>query len=312
MTKFPHRLVVMEDGEIKEIGTAIIYNTDGETTLSDWVKPKDDSKKIPALPLKSALKIGDSKSILVKNMDANSFGYLNNNANNVCSNGQYVGIYSSAFASGHGCEIRKENFLRVCCAFAARRLIQNNWVNHASEYFAPNEFHPDFREYELDSVILSLFENKSNQSSLRNISYDGKKWNVVNQFFFMGRDDIMALADKYNNDECFNDANGDSDRFVYKFIQEHKKEFSQESKAVLDKAIELIEKSFPFRDGYNRDVPTCQINNWDAGWYQVKAMLDSRMPNDLKEFKKLYSALSDKMRPMVKKLGFILELGESI
>ena len=86
MTKFPHRLVVMEDGEIKEIGTAIIYNTDGETTLSDWVKPKDDSKKIPALPLKSALKIGDSKSILVKNMDANSFGYLNNNANNVSAN----------------------------------------------------------------------------------------------------------------------------------------------------------------------------------------------------------------------------------
>ena len=56
---------------------------------------------------------------------------------------------------------------------------------------------------------------------------------------------------------------------------------------------------------FNESHPECQINNWDAGWYQIKALLKEFMPDDLKEFRVLYKQLADKMRQQVYELGFL-------
>lgn len=39
--------------------------------------------------------------------------------------------------------------------------------------------------------------------------------------------------------------------------------------------------------------------------YQIKALAKEYMPDLLKEFKEVYKALADKMRPMVYELGFL-------
>ena len=94
-----------------------------------------------------------------------------------------------------------------------------------------------------------------------------------------------------------------SERYVYTILKGI--ELSKEARNVLDKAIELTRKTFKYRLLFNDEHPEYQILNADCGWYQLKALIKEYMPNELKEFQKLYKDLSDKMRPMVYELGFL-------
>ena len=152
-------------------------------------------------------------------------------------------------------------------------------------------------------IVFSLFNTSSNQSSLRQIEFKGKKWNIYNEFFWMNKDEILQLASDHQFDECYNDARTAKDRFVYQKLQAIT--LSLEAQAVLDKANEIVRSTFPFRDLFNGSNPEFQIMNWDCGWYQIKALAKEYRKNQLDEFNVLYKALADKMRPMVFALGFL-------
>lgn len=113
----------------------------------------------------------------------------------------------------------------------------------------------------------------------------------------------MELAEQAKLVGTYEEARTDNERYVYNKLQEI--QLSAEAQVVLDKATELAEKSFPFRPLFNQEHPEYQIYNWDCGWYQIKGLLNTYMPNDLKEFSALFKQLSDKMRPMVYELGFL-------
>lgn len=195
------------------------------------------------------------------------------------------------------------NYERVVSLFAARKLIEKNWVNSKDEYLAPNEDHPQFQEFVNDAIIFSLFNTASNQSSLRQIEFKGKKWNIYNEFFWMSKDEILQLASNHHLDECYNDARTAKDRFVYQKLQTI--QLSSEAQAVLDKANEIVRSTFLFRELFNGSNPEYQIMNWDCGWYQIKALAKEYGKNQLDEFNVLYKDLADKMRPMVFILGFL-------
>lgn len=215
---------------------------------------------------------------------------------------KYV-VWDCCWGTGNGLSIMTKNFANIVTIFSARRLIANNWINHTDQYLAPNEQHEKWQEFVNNSIIFSLFESKSQQSSLRNIDFDNQTWNIKNEFFFMSKNEIMQLANKNNFDFTYNDARVSEERFVYKKLQEI--ELSKEAQDVLDKAIELTKKSFKYREMFNHEHPEYQIMNWDCGWYQIKAVLKEYFKEDLEEFSKLYKILADKMRPMVYELGFL-------
>ena len=93
--------------------------------------------------------------------------------------------------------------------------------------------------------------------------------------------------------------------FAYEFIQSHLNEFSPEARAVLDKATELVKKSFRYRFLFDQDHPEFQVNNWDCGFYQLKQIWKEYLKDDFNEFKELYKAFSQKMLPQVYELGFL-------
>lgn len=68
---------------------------------------------------------------------------------------------------------------------------------------------------------------------------------------------------------------------------------------------ELVEKSFKYRGMFNEEEPRYQINNFDAGWYQIKGMLKAYMPNELKEFNEMYKSFANRLKPLVYELGFL-------
>ena len=297
---FNHKLVDIEDGEIVVFDTKAVYNLDDTVKASDWVKEKYNKNETVVAPnLSSAIKVRENNYKL----PANAFGYMYNKSNNVDKNIQEVALFSTMFSDAHGVSIFDNNFTRCTSLFSARRLVQKNWINWADEYMAPDTSNEKWQEFENDSIVYSLFESKSNQSSLRDIEYKGKRWNIKNEFFWLSKEEMLELSNVNGNDWCYNDARTSEERYVYKLLQSI--ELSNEAQAVLDKASEILRKTFKFRTMFNEDHPEYQINNWDASWYQIKALAKEYCKEDLEQFKELYKKLSDKMRPQVYELGFL-------
>ena len=300
---FPYKLVDFIDGNISLIGKKELYNVDFTSSCREWAKaPVQKDKLYNKLPLRSAINIGNTKGTKISE---DAFGCYVNNSNIVNENTMSVFLLTSSYNSvtKPSFTVSAKNIDRVCANFAARKLIIPNWINSKDEYIAPNEQHEKWQEYVNDSTVFSLFHSSSNQSSLRDIEYKGKIWNIKNEFFFMSKRRIMELADANNYAATYEDARTDTERYVFQQLQ--KVELSAEAKGVLDKAIELTEKTFKYRQLFNQEHPEYQIMNWDCGWYQIKALVDNYAPNDLKEFNLLFKNLSDKMRPVVYELGFL-------
>ena len=302
--KFNYALIDNINGEIKEVGKKVVYNIDGQKTASLWAKEDVKKNKTEDAPqMTSGINYKPNKDGCRGNLVKNALGFYYNNSNNVDKNAQNVGMFTSCFSSGTGCSILPINFDKCTALFSARKLIEKNWVNSKDEYLAPNEEHDKYQEFVNDSIVYSLFHSASNQSSLRQVEYKDKLWDIKNEFFFMSKNDIMQLANDYGFDFTFNDANVSNERYVYTKLQGI--ELSQEAKAVLNMAIDLVKASFKYREMFDEEYPEYQIMNWDCGWYQIKGMLKEYMPNALKEFNELFKVLGDKMRPMVYELGFL-------
>ena len=303
---FVHKLVDEIDGELINVGTKDIYNLDGRMTATVWAKEQIKKLKTFDEPnLSSGIKVRPSNSDTRGTNFIGNIGYFLNAGNNVDKNVQSVALFTSAYGNGHGHGINADNFERVVTLFSARRLVSCNWQNWADEYIAPNTEHEKWSEFVADSVVYSLFESKSNQSSLRNVEYKGKQWNIKNEFFWMTTAKMQELANNNRYDEMYQDAQGAYDRFVCKWLNDHKREISPEAQAVLDYATTLVEQSMKYRKVFNEDNENYQIMNFDCGWYQIKGMLKEYMPNELKQFNDLHKKLAEKMRPLVYEVGFL-------
>lgn len=301
---FNYTLIDNETGEIVEVGNKVIYNIDGLKTASDWCKePIKKIKTFETINCSSGIKIRPEMSDNRGTNFEGSFGYFLNAGNNVDMNTQKVSLFTMAYGNGHGHGINTDNFDRCTALFSARKLIEKNWVNSKDEYLAPNTEHPAYNEFVNDSLIYSLFHSSSNQSSLRNVDYKGKKWDIKNEFFWLSNKEIENLSNTNGFTQTYNDARTSKERYVYNKLQTIT--LSPEAQDVLDKASDIVRNTFKYRELFNQEHPEYQIMNWDCGWYQIKALAKEYAKSDYEEFVKLYKKLADKMRPMVYTLGFL-------
>jgi hypothetical protein len=279
------------------------YEGLGKKLLSNWIREIKISYDLNVPNLTSSLNVvkkGNSK------IDKNYIGFLLWNSNAPRENTTKVSIFTSMYSTGQGMSITNNNMYRILVAFSARKLIISDWLNWYDEYLAPNEEHELFEQFKHDSIVYSLFESKSNQSSLRQIEYKDKLWDVKNEFFWMSVEKMKELADQKGYDELYNDARTSSDRYVHKLLFGEERiydKLSPDAKAVLDKATELVEKSMELRQAMANDEN--HLNSWDAGYAQLKLVWKEYFQDDFKEFRQLYKNLEDRMRPLVYELGFL-------
>ena len=237
-------------------------------------------------------------------LSSDAIGCYHHISSDVYHSATYVALYSGNCSHPSGkWSITKDNLERIVTVFSARKLVSDEWYNDKDIFLSPNTDHPAWKEFYFNSLVYSLFHSSSHQSSLRGVDFLGEKYNIMNEFFFMSRDIILELANTHSNMDCFQDARTDKDRYVFQLLSDIS--LPEESKIVLKKARALVESSFPFRDIFNLEHPEYQINNWDSGWYQIKALLKIYDPKGLNEFQALFNALSEKMKPLVYELGFL-------
>lgn len=297
----------MNKYEITKNNVKLLYNTDNEVAANKWVKSNIKSRKIDAPMLTSPLNITENVVNPV-NLQEGFLGYMDNKSNNVYYNTSRVALYSSSFSDTCGSIIMKDNFKRICELFSARKIINVGWENCKDEYMSPNETDENYLKFSKDSIIYSIFNNSSNQSSLRQITYKGQMWDIKNNFFWMSKNEMTELANQNNYTELYNDTRTDSDRYVHTLLFGEEgiyNQLSDEAKDVLDSASNLVRLSFGMRRNFADD--TNHLNSWDAGYAQLKLLWKEYYPEQFKEFRAKYKVLEDKMRPMVYELGFLMK-----
>ena len=236
----------------------------------------------------------------------NSIGFLSYEQNPIRGNGESIYIQSGVGHRNRGVHINQNNFLECTSVFSAKKLIDGNWVNWYDEYTKPNISNPEWDRFKCDSLIYSLFNSKSYQSSLRQVEYKHQQWDIKNEFFWMSVDKMRKIADLNGYDELYNDARTSSDRCVHKLLFGEERIYdrlSPDAKVVLDKATELVERSIELRQVMANDEN--HLNSWDAGYTQLKLVWKEYFQEEFKEFRQLYKALEDRMRPLVYELGFL-------
>ena len=249
-----------------------------------------------AVSLTGALKVFVSSSMSryrpLCRLPLSAIGYLHCNANSVQHNAQLVGLYSTAFAAAHGVAVQPHNYTRVCTVFAARRLIARTFTNWCDEYAhphpkpneemaattteSPQHRHNEMlRRFVLDAIIYTLFETKSNQSSLRKVHCvaNDSIANCPNQWFWQSREFMCKLAKQHGFHELVedleahqepksssssssssaglsspaNDVQNEGERFVYGVLQMCEKSLSAEARELLMFANDTLIKTMQMR-----------------------------------------------------------------
>ena len=270
---FKHTLIESTpDYSIREVGDKLLYNNDNHVfSVAKFVERN-------------------------RKTNANVLAVLMCPGNDVQNNGATFINSNCSYNAGGSHFITESNYEDCVSVLAARNLISTNWVIDKDEYMQPNENAPEYKQYIKDAVVYTIFGNQK--------SYRGEN-GYNNEFFWMSKQEMLDLAEKYNNDYTYEDALNSEERFVYLKLQDIKDDLSLEAKAVLDKAIDLVKSSFQYRESFNESHPEYQINNWDCGFYQIKELLKEFMPNELKTFRTLHKQLGNKIRQQVYELGFL-------
>lgn len=299
-----------EEGIVKT-GEKEVYNLDGgEESLGNWLRKYDkitlSEIANPNLKSFNSINVTGNKNGIKKGFK-NSIGTVNFNSNAIYKNQTDVFIMSGTTSLNANIHIFKENFASIMIGFCVRCLISSNVWNEKDEYMKPSDTtlaSDDYKQWSNDCIIYSLFDNQSFQSSLRQVDYQSKKWDIKNEFFWMSKEEIKDLATLNSNDKVLADIDThNEERFVYEEIKRIREEggFSQEALNLLDYMRNIVATTFPKRLG---SEPAHHFNSWDAGYSQIKLYMTKE---ELKDFKELRTMLADKLRPKVYYFGFLYD-----
>jgi hypothetical protein len=311
-TKFKFDILENTEEGIVQVGEKEVYNLE-ENNFSKWLnyKPKD-SEFVDKPTLSSSLVLAKDSSYSKGKSLKNELGYFQNGGGIVDKNTQQVSITSATYSNLHGTHVVKDNFYNVVQGFCARRLIESNPFIWNDEYMKPSDdilASDDYAQWSNDCIIYSLFDNKSYQSSLRQITYQGKQWDIKNEFFPFSSQGMRTLAENNQFIEMIDDLDeDDTERFVYTEIERIKLEpitFSQEALDLLECAKELITSSMPYRKLMHSQHEEYHLNAWDTGYAQLKLVWKEHCAKEFKVFDGLRKALADKLRPKVYEFGFL-------
>ena len=284
---------VNENDDIVVVGSKTLYNNDGFSNAMNWTLGNVKQKRIVECPNFRHTDYTNDPNGKVK-QTTDSIGCMYCSLNN-------VGMSTMTYYHTPEWSIERHNFDKWAALFSAINIPVKTWINEKDVTFAPNESHSKFVEFINDSIVFMTFSGYD--VSLRNMMHNNKSYDIKNEFFWLSKKFMEDLANDNGNDECYNQAHADTERFVYNKLQNA--ELSNEAKGVVDAATNIIVKSFKLRKLYNDEHPEAQINNWDCGWCQISRMCKEYLKDDLNKFNEIKQKLIEKLRLIIKELGFI-------
>lgn len=295
---------------IMSVGNHTIYSIANEESLSEWVKEVDIHKGTIDWKNKSPLVTGGftaSKAKPTIFYPQNALGYAWFKGNNVEYAHKETGLFSTNFSKQRGVAITKENFERVMVNFAIRRATQHSWINNKDSYHRPNEKFLENRKIITDMVIYSIFNDKNLATSLNDLVYKVKSYDIKNEMFWLSRKEVGKLAEKNHYADMGFSIENDKERFVYCWLQKNKRKITVEGRYVLEYANCIVNDTFNQRKLLDEDYPELGLMHWDAGWEQVRRLMrNGRKSIYIKDFQTAYSKLEEKINHYIYKYRFLI------
>ena len=302
--EFEHNIVRSnKSNDIEIIGTYTLYNADNIDHIQTSTYISQDVKKTETIINGIIFKpINKSYMITKAKVPKDRFDIA------MCIHGDMIqnnrNCYITAGIPAGGIILTKDNIIKACMILAIRLTTLHNWLNDKDSYIIdPHKKYPI--EFITDCFTYALFSNYA-------VSMHFDEGSLHNDLFWMSKDNIEQLAKQYNNIQCLDDIKFTNNRFAYNKLTEWSDILSPESKDIISIAKSFVINSFKYREIFNESHPEYQINNWDAGWYQLKQLFKTYMPDDLKAFRALHKQLGDKIRQRIYELGLLRDTFKSI
>lgn len=278
--------------KIEKVAVKNVQAFKREECLNKWIERPPCTIKFP--PMKSALNFCyDAKNLddLVSEEFLAAMMFKGNDFLN--QNG--VALLSGPYSSGHDISVTPKIFEQCMVVHMVRRLPKATWLNDRDQFMQPNRPLPP--EFIADAVIWSLFAPSNQTASLRNVEYEGKIYQLKNNLYPFLLAEVKTWA--CNNEAIKRKiAAAQDDRFAALWLQEHRAEISAEGQAVLEEGRQVY-KTF-YRRLNILDCAPLKIEDWDAGWYQVR--MSWKLPP---AFNAALEKLSEKLLPQIYELGFL-------
>ena len=279
-------LLDVYDSDVEKVAEKIYRPARREEYLNKWLERPKQTKKFP--PMSSGLNIAYGSKSAQKKVAENFLASFMLSGIDF-SNQNYTAFVSGAVARHGSLSITEDNFEQAMVVHMVRKLPKANWLNNKDQFLQPNK--QLRREFVTDAVIWSLFSPSNQTASLRDVEYEGEVYQLKNNFFPFKLSEIQSWTCSSPKIR-WRIASAHEDRFAATWIEQNSLSFEAREVFLSAKA---IYKRF-FAELANLDVARWKIDDWDAGWYQIRMSLSATI--DL-------SALSEKLLPQIKEFGFL-------
>jgi hypothetical protein len=265
-----------------------------EQLLNAWVSGLTRETDVP--PLKSALSLSTGR-IFTDKLPKDGLGEVCSAGNDIMHQ-KNVCILSSAYGSAGSFPIAPSNFDRVMVLSSVKLLVQASWLNDRDQFRQPTKELPE--DLVADCAVWSLFHGSNCTSSLKDVEYKGKTYQVRNQFF-------PYLLSELREWDTPHDLSGQirtaQDTFVANWLKG--RAMSAEAQAVLDAGRKVYQVFY--KEYKNLNLRKFKIDYWDVGFYQIRnALLEAKLGLvELNALKEAHTKLALKLRPKVYEYGFL-------
>ena len=287
------------NSNVEKIGTKVLPSVERTAMLNKWCpRPKWDGHSI--MPMFSS-----ALSQQTENKDKRDHiapGFLCS----VSSNGDdfqhqnSVFILSAPYANAGAFSVTQENFEKAMVLHSVKKMPKATWTNDRDAFYAPTEALP--QEFVNDCIVWSAFADSNYAVSLRNVQYQGKVYQIINNLYPFLLDEIRRWS-CMNGDISAQMSAANEERFLAKWLDG--RTLSSEASSVMFAAKNLY-KVF-YAEMMNTRWMQFKIETWDVGIYQVRSALKDvgLAAAELAALKSAHDALRAKLLPQVYSLGFL-------
>lgn len=274
------------NSQVEKYAVKSIASISREEFLNRWIARPPCTKKFP--PFSGALNLADKNKDRRDRIADGFLASLMNKGNDVSNQGG-TALLSAPYVSAGGMSITAATFERAMIVHMVHRLPKKIWLNDRDQFLQPvKELTPEFIS---DAVIWSLFAASNQTVSLRNVEYEGETYRIPNNLYPFELAEVRSWTCS-DADIRLQLALETEERFAATWIKNH--ELSAQAQAVLDAGRELYKKFYA--ELATLDVRRWKIEDWDAGWYQIRMALGESVSLE---------ALSAKLLPQIYELGFL-------
>lgn len=284
--------------DVEKIGTKEFPSIHRENFLNQLPTRPRTASIFP--PFSNAITVAEGKKDVRDRVAENFLGSLMTNGNDFAHQNN-TAIFSGPYVSAGGFSITPENFEDSMFVHAARLVRKATWLNNRDQWYQPSS--PVPQELLSQCVAWGLFSSTNQTASLKDVPYQGIRYQVDNHFFPFSRAQVSKWRPSNGAIEQ-SLAMATDERYVHKYLSSIP--MQKEIEEILGVASEVYALFYSLSS--RLPLAKFKAQTWDLGWYQIRNLLKELELGtiQLDELSKVQKRLGRNIDDSLEPLGVLL------